>query len=36
VDGFGEVLTIRLLREVWPQAPPEDDFYHGNENEEAN
>lgn len=36
VAFIGEILTIRIVREVWPQLPPLDDFEQGDENEKSN
>ncbi len=33
VAFIGEVLTLRLLRELWPDLPNSIDFTHGNEHE---
>jgi len=33
---IGEVLTLRLVHELWPDRPTNDDFTQGNEHEQSN
>jgi len=33
---IGEILTLRLINELWPDLPKDDDFTQGNEHEQSN